>query len=457
MQLGYTPQGQLELTVRGEAETYSLLSSTALEPDNLTTQEDEDSQRTDDGTLSPGRWHTIAVRHTDNLVTLSVDGVIDTLEVRGNLSYSGSGDYELLAPVQTVQYNSLRIYDWNSEPLLALSDPHNGNQITGPVELDGQGRVTLDIQSLGHLNDQQPDSLLQTLRVAIISGGSRDYVSLVASDTYQELSGYYIEHLADGAPALEDGSQGSLPIQMMIGALDIMVPPAHAFFGDALWSAFNFIIPIEDVGVLIQQLYYLATDSSKFDRAELVASAVGTLTIIPIAKPLKPFVPGLKALMKVGSRIRPAFFQSSAGPLGRAVKRAFKGNTDDILVWLPMLYLMAEMVLEEDSREALFFITDTISSEGDLMAWVEYLALPTTGWEREGTGIASISNTTDDVALLDTDVRSGNALLGYIFNDAHATRNPGPRLLVNVRKIVRLVEDMKLDAVHLYLSETQLN
>ncbi len=421
LQLGVTAQGKLQLSVTTTTGTQTLTSTRDYTPSTGPVGPESIGE----GTLSPGRWHTVAARFFNGTLTLSVDGIIDEISVDGTLEYSDSGRYTLNAPTQVVHYNSFRLYDWNTEPLLSLLDEASGllpladaansdgsnPTDTQQVQLDSTGRATLFIASRGHLNDQQAGSALRMLRVATSSDNGRDTVSVISSEHYQSMLGFYLEHVAKDTPTLLQDQQGSLPGTMMIGALNYLIPPAEAFFGGLAWGALNFLIPIEDVGILIQQLYYLAANDPDFSMSELVGSALGTLTIIPIAKPLKPVIPGLKAFMKIGSRIKPRFFENAAGPLGRAVKQAFRGKTDSLLLWLPMIYVMGEMALDAESREALLFMINTIKSENDLQTWVEYLAMPTGGWSGAGTPVSSASSASgnDDQAVLDFFIGSANA------------------------------------------------
>ena len=415
LQLGVTTEGKVQLSVTTTAGTQTLTSSRDA-PDATDTA---DPASVGEGTLSSGRWHTVAARFFNDTLTLSVDGIIDQISVEGTLAYGDSGRYTLSAPTQTVHYNSFRLYDWNTENLLNLLDEASGllpsadagNTDTQQVQLDSTGRATLFIASRGQLNNQQAGSALSMLRVAVSSDNGRDTVSVISSEHYQSLVGFYVEHVAKDAPALLPSQQGALPGTLMIGALNYMVPPAEAFFGGLAWGALNFLIPIEDVGILIQQLYYLATNDPDFSMPELVGSALGTLTIIPLAKPLKPFIPGLKAFMRIGSRIEPRFFKNAAGPLGQAVKQAFRGRTDTLIQWLPMIYVMGEMAVDAESREALLFMINTIKSENDMLTWVEYLSMPTEGWEGEGGAVASVSDSSgDDQAFLDYFIGTASAV-----------------------------------------------
>ena len=460
LQLGVTAEGKVQLSVTTTEGTQTLTSSSEYSEDNDAEAADNENTANPvnpasvgEGTLSPGRWHTVAARLFNGTLTLSVDGIIDQISVEGTLAYGDSGRYTLSAPTQVIHYNSFRLYDWNTETLLSLLDETSGllpladidDTDTQQVQLDSTGRATLYIASRGQLNNQQTGSALSMLRVAASSDNGRDTVSVISSEYYQSMLGYYVEHVAKDAPPLLPSQQGALPGTMMIGALNYMVPPANAFFGDLAWGALNFLIPIEDVGVLIKQLYYLATNDPDFSMSELVGSALGTLTIIPVAKVIKPFIPGLKATMRLTSRINPVFFKSAAGPLGKAVKRAFANNTDTILQWLPTLYVMAQMALDEDTRESLLFILNTIQSEDDLSVWIDYLSMPADGWEGEGLKIASVTDD-DDVVFYQNSEGAGsqNALLGFLVKEARAQGiNRGRRVAVKAQRLSRTIVDIR--------------
>ena len=385
------------------------------------------------GAANPGTWHTVAARLHEDELTLSVDGVVYTMETEGALDWGTVAvpTLTLSATDASIRYDALRIYDWNTEPLLAIAEAQSGDTPSARYAgvLDAAGRAELTLQSLGHLNDQQADSALQTLRVAVTVGDERDYVSLVSSEYYQEMSAFLLEHLTENVPAIQENLNGSLPTQMMIGALDLVVPPAEAGLLSFGWTAINFIIPIGDAVILTQQLFYLATNSAEYDSVELIGSALGTLTIIPLAKPLKPFIPGFKGFLRVSKKVDGKFFTHVAGPLGRAVKQALKGRTDAILMWLPTFYLLAQMTADEESREALLFILNSIASEEDVQTWISYLSLPTDGWDGEGSAVASIDDTEESSgSILDAFIGTANA-------QSYATR----RVLVRVRVVVRLI------------------
>ena len=441
LRLSVTPEGKLQLRVTTTSGTQTLTSRTTytdsigpVDPDAI-----------GDGTLSPRRWHTVAGRFLNGTLTLSVDGVIDELQASGTLDYNTSGRYTINAPTQAIVYNSFRLYDWNNELLLNLLDEAAGllptdesadQTDTLQVQLNDQGRATLFIQSRGQLNNQQAGSALHSLRVAAVSNNGRDTVSVISSDMYQEMLGYYLEYVATDIPAEQIGPIGSAPGGLMIGALNYLVPPAQAGWGGFLWGAVNFIVPLEDIGILTQQLYYLAISDDRFDTGTLIGSALGTLTIIPFAKPLKPILPGLKSFIRLGSRIRPSFYKSTAGPLGRIVKNAMKGRTDELIQWMPMIYVMGEMAVDAEARESLLFMINTISSEHDLLAWVRYLSMPANGWEGEGTPVAGV-DTVNDSAFLSPD---SSPVLDYIFSTANAqasTARIGFRRLNNTLKDIR--------------------
>ena len=268
MQLGMTVDGRVKLTINTTTGEQTLVSSTSysvpagpVEPSNVGA-----------GTLSASRWHTVAASYHEGELSLSVDGVVDVTSASGNLVYAQPDDTSpptvpdtsqiaLLAPVSDIRYNSFKIYDWNTNPLLTLSDPLSGvDPSSAPqndslvVGLNDEGRATLDVLSLGNLNSQQSGSKLSFLRVALISGDARDTVSVVSTQYYQDVSGVILETLAEGQPPFQEDTDGFVPTDLIIGSLGSLVPAAHAGIGSFLWGAVNFLVPVESVGILVQQL-----------------------------------------------------------------------------------------------------------------------------------------------------------------------------------------------------------
>ncbi|PID61948.1 MAG: hypothetical protein CSB44_05600 [Gammaproteobacteria bacterium] len=446
MTLGYTAEGQLHLSATTNEGTATVVG--------------RPREAGGAGYFSPGRWHTLAARFHEGTLSLYVDGVVSEVALGGELVYGGNGRYTLSAADQALLVHGLRLYDWNTKALLSLTEANgtkaaaSGNVIESrSVTLDQAGRASLFVDGQGTLNGAQAGSAIKVQRVALVSGSARGYASVLSSDYYRTISGYVIEHLADAAtlPPIDVGYLdrfggsdaerlfGSLERSLRYGLVavgDAVVPRAEAGFVDGLFGTVAFVLPVGDAVMLARQLFYLATGNPNYSTVELVGSALGTLTIIPLAKPLKPFIPGLKAVMRLTRRIDPAFFRSTAGPMGRAIKRAWKGDVQSLLHWLPTLYVFAQMTLDEESREALLFILNTIESEEDLIGWVEYLSLPTNGWEGEGLVVAGLPSGRND--------RSDALILRFLVSEATAAKvNKVTRAMVSVRRLVRLISRIR--------------
>jgi len=428
LQLQVEPSGLVTLQATTEDNSVTLLGGVEL-PDPIGPI---DMTAFGDGSLSEERWHTLAIRYLNDKLTLSIDGVETDVDLTGAFQYSLDSNITLSAPGQTIRYNSFRIYDWRSAPLLSLAElgaTNDGIVTSTAVDLGTDKRVSLDIISEGNLNKNQVGSSIQMLRVPILSGELREYVSVVSSDYYENISDLWIEIVAtevDGVPPIQVGSINSNYPNMM-GAVDFLISPANAFSLSFAWSAINFFVPIEDVGRLGAQLYYLATGDDRFSTEELIFAALGTLTVLPFAKPLIPVLRSLKSFLRIGRQVRPEFYNSAAGPFGRAVKSAFLGKTLALAQWLPVIYILGEMAFDEDSRGSLLALLNTISSENDLNAWIEYLSLPTNGWEGEGVAVAEVplESDEDQTALLNKNKTLFQQVGGLLIDDTVAAPRIG--------------------------------
>jgi len=150
-----------------------------------------------------------------------------------------------------------------------------------------------------------------------------------------------------------------------------------------LKAAVNFLIPLEDMKILGEQLYYLATgDWENFKPMELIFAALGVVTILPMAKPLKFVLKPLKNFILKLSRN--PIVKAVAAVFGRAAEEAMKGRTQKLLSLLPYFLIVVEMVESPEGPEAILAMINGIESADDLWAWIEYFALPTDGWEGDG-------------------------------------------------------------------------
>ena len=239
------------------------------------------------------------------------------------------------------------------------------------------------------------------LRVAITDGTQRQYVNLLSSQKYTELGGFFIDYIDRNAPALNLAyiNDPTLRTAYTEAILNALISPAHASIfsdiGSSLWSAINWVIPLEDFYILGQQLVFLATNNPSFDPIELSLAAVGAISIIPTpaTKPLKAVVNPLRRLLRIVNTANPKFIKAFGSVIGRTAQKAFKKRSiDDLINIAPFLIIGGEMVADEESREALLIMIKSIQSDDDLFAWIDYLALPTDGWEGKDVPSVELAN-----------------------------------------------------------------
>jgi hypothetical protein len=169
---------------------------------------------------------------------------------------------------------SLRWYDWSQASLIAFDD-------NSQARLLNAGNHTLTVKSLGNLGKAVSGSTLKQLRVAIVAGNQRNYVSLLTTTGYQEIAQTYIGAVSPESPYIA---------QYCPNPLSVLVPTAYAWSWDGVWDAVkegvSYIIPYEDFIIIGEQLMYLAAgDWENFKPTELAFAAMGAATILPVAKP----------------------------------------------------------------------------------------------------------------------------------------------------------------------------
>ena len=385
--------------------------------------------------LSVDTWHSIAGRYYNGTLELEVDGALYQAAVTGDIIYNNGTTLNVGEKFAGFM-SGLRFYDWNSAHLMAFSSGGN----TDSVVLDAGGSGSISVHSLGHMNDQQSGSAISLLRIAIISGDERKYVSVVSSELYGELGSYYIDNLAPDAPPI---NMAGITRDMRGGtryaetAIDYFVTPAHAWdfsvsnFSKWVGAAVSWVIPYEDIMMLGEQIYYLATSDSRFDPMQLALSAVSTLTVIPIAKPLKFVIGPLKSMLPFVKLANNKFIKSFASIVGGAVKRAWDSKSFQRIVdLLPMLIIAGEMMADPEARDGLLLIVKTVQSDDDLWAWFEYLRLPTDGWSGSEADMPELNL----YASADTNVFSPATMLAgvrpldWLVSPAHASGMKGKRV-----------------------------
>jgi hypothetical protein len=336
--------------------------------------------------LIADQWNTVAGQYKDGVLNLHVNGDTVSLAVADNETIYTDTEELIIADGFTGLISGAKFYNLRFEQLLAFGE--SGTQSTLTVTLDNTGKARVPVRSLGKLNAGQLRSDINIHRVAVTIPGGRDYVSLLSSEQYLGIGSYYVDHIRSDRPDYLDANIGSKigANQLAMSVLPMLMPSAHAVsfsdVGSWLWSGVNWIIPLEDIGFLTQQLYYLATGNPKFNPVELSLAAIGTLTLIPLAKPLKVVVGPLRNIIRRVDGTNPRFVIAFGSVIGRTVQKAWDTKTFKVLLdILPFMIIAGELASDEESRKGLLTLIETVKSDTDLLAWIEYLGLPANGWE----------------------------------------------------------------------------
>jgi len=385
--LKYTEGGKLEYSVQTTDGMFSVMSEA----------------------VTSGEWHSIATRIQHGRLELYVDGKVTQTAISGDLIYDNKEHIEL-GGAQSV-LRGFRVYNWASQPLVAF----DGGSTSVSVN---KGEKTLTIKSLGNLGKVRAGSQLKTLRLAITAGGKKNYVSLMSSYGYQELSKRYRSTI---------GASTASTVQYQPNPLSGLVPTAHAWGWDSIWDgvvdAVGYLIPYEDFITIGEQLVYLAQrDWKNFDAATLAFASIGAATVLPIAKPLKPLLGPAKKMVDFMKRFPASKY--FAGVIGTAVKKALSGDTKKLGDLVP--FIEVAVILYEEPK-VFEFILDTIESEDDLWVWIEYLA--ELGKE----------TSEEDIVFNEANIRSEilSNPLPSVVADSHALSSVQRQLLAGVIKEIK--------------------
>src|SRR5690606_19633760 len=178
------------------------------------------------------------------------------------------------------------------------------------------------------------------------------------------------------------------------------------------WSVVNFFLPIEDIGIVLQQMAYAVSDPDKFEPDEFIISLINVVTIFPPAKPLKLITVPLRSLFRALKVVNPKFVKHFGGMFSGVMNKAKKGDFDTLWHLLPFFVIAVEMYNDPEARKGLEFMFSTVDSGEDIVSWVEYLALPAEGWDGEGEipGVDAFAVNTPPASLP----------LSFMMNQAHA-------------------------------------
>ena len=196
--------------------------------------------------------------------------------------------------------------------------------------------------------------------------------------------------------------------------LSALFPQAHAQGGflDFGWSVVNFFLPIEDIGIVLQQMAYAVSDPDKFEPDEFIISLINVVTIFPPAKPLKLVTVPLRSLFRSLKVVNPKFVKHFGGMFSGVMNKARKGDFDTLWHLLPFFVIAVEMYNDPEARKGLEFMFSTVDSGEDILSWVDYLALPAEGWDGEGE--------IPEVDAFAVNTPPASLPLSFMMNQAHA-------------------------------------
>ncbi|GAD03840.1 hypothetical protein [Agarivorans albus] len=331
--------------------------------------------------LDEKSWYQISARHFNNKIELWVNNQQYSLATNEKLAID-LGDNSLeVGKGFTGQLNRLKFYDWSKPQLATFED----GSITKAVTVGNTGTEKVIIKSTGLMNANGASQQIQ--RVAVSFNDNVQDISIISSALFTNLSDFHVNFLAEDIPKVNEqlayqrdrAYLNGNGINTLYGEL---LPTAHAgWFSEMVMSAVSFILPIEDVKILITQIGYLANDPEKFDGLETTLASINVITIFPLAKPLKLVTTPLRAMTRMLKKINPKLMVHMGGFIGKVANKAKSGDTKMLENMLPFLAIAVQMYLDDEAREGMVFMFKTVSSSDDLLNWVEHLAFVGSLWE----------------------------------------------------------------------------
>ncbi|HEY9198696.1 MAG TPA: hypothetical protein VIR60_04955 [Gammaproteobacteria bacterium] len=374
--------------------------------------------------VAAGSWHSVGLRYDGASLDLEVDGQLrPSVAATGGLTYL-AGARLTVGGGFAGHLANLKWFDYSSGPLLTFA---NG-QATETVTFATAGSQSLTVQSTGRMN-QAPGSSLDVQRVGVSDGSLRLFVNLMSRAAYAEFAGHYATTAYQGTelppinvaaltdPHYERPGNGFF-IRNAYAATSLLDG-----FISVVSSVAEYLLPIEDMRIVYEQVNLAIAGSPNFDPVKLAISSLSVMTYLPgptallrpVAVPLRKFY----QLMSRNSRAMKAL----AGVLDDIVTKAKRGNWDAISSrvssMVPFFLVAAEMLAEP---EGLNIMIDAIQSTDDLWTWVDYFNLPADGWEGDGAipdvELASVQSATNGMH------QWANSVLGFVVSPAHAAKPP---------------------------------
>ncbi|WP_143873581.1 LamG-like jellyroll fold domain-containing protein [Catenovulum sediminis] len=342
---------------------------------SYTLYNDAGEQTVTSAPINQNQWHQVAGQYHNGQLTLQVNGTqYQQATDNSALNYGITNKGLTVGEGYTGHISSLKFFNPNSAPLVTFEN----NQTTQTVNLN-QTSQNLTLKSTGLLNANNQQ--LNQLRIGVNHQGQQTYVSVISKSLFTQLSSYQFNALQpQGYPTVYQRQQyQGIPF----------IPMAHASFFDFSWddafdslkSVAGFILPFEAIGTFYEQTNYLIDGDSRFDALELSLAGIEILTIIPIAKPLLALTKPLKLFIRPLKNSNPKFIKALGDVIGKLGDDIVKGKFDKAINLLPMMLIMGEMLSDEEARQGLMVMVNSITSADDIFAWADYLSLPADGWE----------------------------------------------------------------------------
>lgn len=332
--------------------------------------------------LTVGQWYTVAGRYFNGTLELAVEGLShDQTAAAGTLKYGISQRGLSIGEDFSGHLVSLKFYDWTGAPLMTFAD--GSTSITHQMQA-AHDRV--EVISTGSMNLRGEQAGM--LRIGLLADGQQTFVGVISKAHFTELSKFQLETNSElKYPPLTTAYQQQMTPWPLMGV-------ANAGLGDwiaenaldVLKAAVGFLIPYEDGISLVKQLYYFGFDKGQFDVTELVLSALGVVTGIPLpfTKIFAPLVGTLKTVLRSLKLVNPRFFTAMGGLMTKIIDELKNKRYDTIYSMAPMLLVMGEMVADGEARQGFMMLIKSIGSVDDLLVWARYLGLPADGWEDDG-------------------------------------------------------------------------
>ncbi|ACE83427.1 hypothetical protein CJA_2502 [Cellvibrio japonicus Ueda107] len=354
--------------------------------------------------IFPARWYQVSARYQGGKLELWVNDQRYETPASGAVDYlwsgnsSGNDDPEanhdlVIAGDFNGYLDNLKWYNWASSPVLTFADGSTQTTVTLVEELE-----TLSLRSTGKLHEHGGQISLH--RVAVHTDKVHQYASLISLQAFEVMAGMHSE----GTP---------LDLQTVALPLNFLFPQAHAGFWGGVMGVVGFFLPVQELGIVLQQLAYAVTDPDKFEGDTFIVNLIIAATYLPPGRVLQPFAKSLGVLFRTLKGINPKFLKYFGGMFSGVISRAKKGQFDILWHMIPFFIVIAEMYNDPEARKGLEFMFRTVDSGEDILSWVEYLALPAEGWDGDGE--------IPEVALFEP--QQPALPLGWMMNQAYAQKN----------------------------------